>query len=169
LQRGATHILGVDLSLAMLARADAEVDALRHAATIGLAVGSLTDLPVADACANVTICGLVIGHLEHLQRALSELRRVTCIGGTILCSDVHPMGYALGWQRDFKADGRRYAVRHTPHWYSHWHAACTQLGLVIEEVIEPMLDPADIPDGAHFDQAALHVPVALVFCLRRAA
>jgi malonyl-CoA O-methyltransferase len=30
-----------------------------------------------------------------------------------------------------------------------------------------MLDPADIPGGAHFDRRALDVPVALVFLLRR--
>jgi len=30
-----------------------------------------------------------------------------------------------------------------------------------------MLDPADIPTDAHFDRAALQVPVALVFQLRR--
>jgi malonyl-CoA O-methyltransferase len=29
-----------------------------------------------------------------------------------------------------------------------------------------MLDPADIPAGAHFDPRALEVPVALVFELR---
>jgi len=47
------------------------------------------------------------------------------------------------------------------------HRACAALDLVIEEVREPMLDPADIPAGAHFDPIALHVPVALVFRLRR--
>jgi malonyl-CoA O-methyltransferase len=31
-----------------------------------------------------------------------------------------------------------------------------------------MLDPADVPAGAHFDRMALEVPVALVFQLRRA-
>jgi malonyl-CoA O-methyltransferase len=54
---------------------------------------------------------------------------VTRPGGTVLCSDVHPIGHALGWQRDFKSAGRHYAVRHTQHLYSHWHAACAALGL----------------------------------------
>jgi malonyl-CoA O-methyltransferase len=109
----------------------------------------------------------VLGHLHALGPALAELRRVTRPGGTLLCSDVHPIGAALGWQRDFKAGGRRYAVRHTQHLYSHWHAACAALDLAIEEVREPMLDPASIPPGAHFDPTALAVPVALVFRLRR--
>ncbi|MCW0450552.1 hypothetical protein NB706_003386 [Xanthomonas sacchari] len=58
-------------------------------------------------------------------------------------------------------------MRHTQHLYSHWHAACAALGLAIDAVSEPMLDPADIPAGAHFDPAALQVPVALVLRLRR--
>jgi malonyl-CoA O-methyltransferase len=85
----------------------------------------------------------------------------------VLCSDVHPIGHALGWVRDFRAAGRRYAVRHTQHLYAHWHDACAAVGLRIEQVREPMLDPGDIPPRARFDRAALAVPVALVLKLRR--
>ena len=167
LRRGAARVIGVDLSAPMLARADAELAALQAAADVDLIQGSLAALPVPDARANLTLCGLVVGHLDDLQRALAELCRVTRPGGTLLCSDVHPIGHALGWLRDFKSDGRHYAVQHTQHLYSHWHAACAALGLRIEQVLEPMLDPADIPATARFDRAALEVPVALVFRLRR--
>lgn len=167
LRRGAARAIGVDLSDAMLRRAYAELTACRFDAGVGLAQGSVTALPVPDAWADVTVCGLVIGHLDNLHGALGELHRVTKPGGVVLCSDVHPIGPALGWQRDFKANGQRYAVQHTQHLYSHWHAACAALGLVIEDVLEPMLDPADIPVEAHFDPIALQVPVALVFRLRR--
>src|SRR3546814_4854221 len=97
-----------------------------------------------------------------------ELWRVTRPGGSVLCSDVHPIGHALGWVRDFRFDGQRYVVAHTQHLYGHWHDACASVGLQVEQVREPMLDPADIPPGAHFDPAALAVPVALVLRLRRA-
>lgn len=167
LQRGATQLRGVDLSPPMLARAEAELAAHAHAAEITLAEGSVAALPVPDAWADLTVCGLVVGHLPDLRHALTELHRATRPGGRILCSDPHPIGHALGWLRDFKADGRRYAVRHTQHLYSHWHAACAALGLEIEQVLEPMLDPADIPEDAHFDRVALEVPVVLVLQLRR--
>ncbi|WP_158883541.1 class I SAM-dependent methyltransferase [Rhodanobacter sp. L36] len=169
LRRGASRVSGVDLSPEMLVRADVEMDAYRSVAEIALAQGSLMALPLPDAMAHLTICGLVVGHLENLAQALAELHRVTRPGGTILCSDVHPIGHALGWQRDFKSDGTRYAARHTQHLYSQWHTACVELGLTIERVLEPMLDPADIPADAQFDRMALQVPVALVFQLRRAA
>lgn len=166
LKRGANRVAGVDLSLPMLQRAAAELASHPSGAICTLEQGSLDALPTVDDWADLTVCGLAVGHLEKLQPVLAELCRVTRPGGVVLCSDVHPIGHALGWLRDFKAGGRRYAVRHTQHLYSHWHAACSALGLAIETVVEPMLDPADIPPGAHFDPAALQVPVALVFRLR---
>jgi malonyl-CoA O-methyltransferase len=169
LRRGAARAHGVDLSPEMLAHADAAMDTYRSIADIALAQGSLTALPLPDAMADLTICALVVGHLEDLPQALAELRRVTRPGGTLLCSDVHPIGHALGWLRDFKSGGTRYAVQHTQHLYSHWHAACASLGLQMERVLEPMLDSSDIPADAHFDRVALEVPVALVFQLRRPA
>lgn len=167
LRRGAAHVHGVDLSPEMLERAAAGLDKELARGRVGLIHGNLDALPLPDDVADLTLCGLVIGHVEDLSRSLRELRRVTRPGGVVLCSDVHPTGHALGWLRDFKSAGRRYAARHTPHLYSHWHATCAQLGLIVERVLEPKLDPADIPEGARFDRVALDVPVALVLQLRR--
>lgn len=168
LARHAARVTGVDLSPPMLRHAAAQ---LREDGAVSpvLAQGRVDALPVADAIADLTVCGLVLGHLEALRPALAELHRVTRPGGFVLCSDFHPIGPALGWQRDFKVDGRRYAVRHTQHLYGDWHDACASLGLVIDAVREPRLDPADIPPGARFDPIALDVPVALVLRLRRPA
>jgi malonyl-CoA O-methyltransferase len=167
LRRGAAHATGVDLSPEMLARADAALREEGRDLPVRLMAGRVDALPVADACADLTVCGLVVGHLRELPPCLAELRRATRPGGTLLCSDVQPIGHALGWTRDFKSGGQRYAARHTQHLYGHWHDACAALRLRIERVLEPMLDPADIPPGARFDPAALEVPVALVLQLRR--
>ncbi|MDQ0010794.1 malonyl-CoA O-methyltransferase [Luteibacter jiangsuensis] len=166
-ERGAARVRGIDLSPEMLERAAAALADTATCTRIELGQGDLESLPLPPGEADITLCGLVIGHLRRLEPALAELRRVTRPGGLILCSDVHPTGHALGWLRDFKYGGQRYAARHTPHLYSHWHAACSRLGLLIEHVLEPMLDTTDIPGGAHFDRVALDVPVALVFQLRR--
>ncbi len=166
LHRGAARVTGVDLSMEMLERAGMELAVRGHRDAIDLVQGNLANLPVPNACADLTVCALTIGHLDRLQPALAELRRVTRPGGALLCSDVHPIGHALGWVRDFKSGGGHYAVRHVPHLYSHWHAACAALRLEISWVLEPMLDPADIADDAHFDPLALEVPVALVLLLR---
>ena len=169
LRRGASRVTGVDLSPAMLERAREALGDYDDTAHVDLRQGDLAALPLPGAMVDLTVCGLTIGHVVELAPALGELRRATRPGGRILCSDVHPIGHALGWQRDFRAGGLRYAVRHTRHLYSHWHAACATLGLAIERVEEPMLHPADIPVGARFDPMALELPVALVFQLRRIA
>lgn len=173
-QRRAWRVLGVDLSAEMLARAAAEggrrkAEGRKQAAWLSPALirASLDAIPLREQWAHVTLCGLTLGHLEDLRAPLAELRRVTRIGGTLLCSDFHPIGHALGWRREFTAGGQRYAVRHTPHPYSHWQRACRDLKLRIVQVREPFLDPTDIPPAASFDPAALEVPVALVFELRR--
>jgi len=167
LRGGAHRVSGVDFSPQMLQRAELELNSYRADAEIKLLQGDLSAIPVPDGWADVTVCGLVVGHVENLPQALQELKRVTRPGGTVFCSDVHPIGHALGWVRDFKSGEQHCAVRHTQHLYSHWHAACAAQGLQIERVLEPMLDPDDIPAGARFDRQALEIPVALVLRLRR--
>jgi malonyl-CoA O-methyltransferase len=169
LARGATTLVGVDLSAPMLARATALFDDAPASARIALAQGDLAALPLPSASVDVLLCGLAVGHVDDLDAVLHEFARVTRPGATLVVSDFHPVGAALGWRRDFRADGQRYAVRHATYYYSHWHAACARAGLAIDAVLEPMLDPADIPPGARFDPVALDVPVALVLRLRRLA
>ena len=167
LQRGAVRVSGVDLSPEMLQRAELELSIYRAGAEIELMQGSLTALPVSDASADLTICGLVVGHLENLEQPLAELHRVTRPGGTVLCSDVHPIGHALGWVRDFKSGGQRYAVQHTTHTLDGWRQACHKVGLLLQSIWESSLDPADIPPDAHFDPAGLSLPVVLTLSLMR--
>src|SRR3546814_7463282 len=102
----------------------------------GSSVGCSSDL--------LTICGRGAGHVEDLRRCLAELWRVTRPGGSVLCSDVHPIGQALGWVRDFRFDGQRYAVAHTQHLYGHWHDACASVGLPVEQERQTKLYPDDI-------------------------
>jgi malonyl-CoA O-methyltransferase len=157
-RRGAT-LIGVDLSAAML----------RTASDFGLPVvrGDVLHLPVSSGWADLVLCALTLGHTAALATALSELARVLQVRGTALCSEPHPAGCALGWQRTFSVGAQRYAVRHIAHQYGDWQQACRSAGLIIEDVAEPRLDPADIPPGAQFDPRALELPVALVLKLRR--
>ncbi|MBV8157921.1 MAG: class I SAM-dependent methyltransferase, partial [Dyella sp.] len=108
LRRGATRVTGVDASPAMLDRAREELAGVQGDAVIELLQGDLGALPMPNAWADLTLSGLVVGHIDNLERALAELRRVTRPGGLLLCSDVHPIGHALGWLRDFKSGGKRY-------------------------------------------------------------
>ena len=184
LRRGARRVVGVDQSPEMLDRAIVELRArgdavaLADGSTAAAAVATqdtgprtlllqatLTALPLPDRCSDHSICALSLGHLSALRPALAELRRVTKPGGTILCSDFHPIGHTLGWQRTFKYHGRRFAVRHVTHTADDWQQACSVAGLSIETVLEPLLDPKDIPADASFDSAARSLPVVVVYRL----
>ena len=153
--RGAITI-GVDLSVAMLAQGPTNV-----------ACATLTALPIRNSWADLTLCGLTIGHLTDLELALVELKRVTKPGGRILISDFHPIGRSLGWKRTFKVGEQKYEVRHTTHEIDEWIKICRHLNLKIVRQLEPRLNPATIPPDARFDPIALTVPVALVFELER--
>jgi malonyl-CoA O-methyltransferase len=177
-RRGAHQVVGVDLSTEMLARARAELriqneelrmsnsGSYRSQCSIfnsQFVQASLDSIPIRSGWADITICGLTLGHLEDLRAPLAELARVTRSGGRLLCSDFHPIGRELGWRREFSVSGQRYAVRHTWHLNSDWQRAADSLGLKIVSVLEPRLDPSDIPAGARFDPIALEAPAALVF------
>jgi malonyl-CoA O-methyltransferase len=170
-ERGARQLVGVDLSWEMLVQAIKQTRRqggakLPTSQSPNLLQGSLDALPLVNGWADLTICGLTIGHLEALQPALGELQRVTRPGGTILISDFHPIGEQLGWRREFRVGAQRYAVRHTARQLHEWQQACSRLGLQISSVVEPRLDPDSIPAGAQFDHQALEVPVAMVLELR---
>ena len=128
--RGASRVVGIDPEPAMLARAGAPV-----------VCAGLPRLPIAPAAFDLVVCALVVGHLPDLPGALAELGRVLRPGGTLVYSDMHPAGAALGWLRTFRAgDGREYAVRHVVHPRSAHDAGCAAAGLAIDAVAEPKAD-----------------------------
>ena len=49
-------------------------------------VGDVTALPLCDGCADLTVAGFVLSHLDDAGRGLSELVRVTKPGGTVLAT-----------------------------------------------------------------------------------
>ena len=176
--RHAAEVVGVDRSPEMLRRGQSELADLVTPGALQAPAGTevtgpvlhwtlatMESLPLKDHWADITICALAIGHLPTLEPALAELRRVTRPGGHILCSDFHPAGHALGWQRTFSSNGQKFAVRHTAHSPAEWHRSCAALNLKVISIQEPYLNAADIPPGAHFDAAALSMPVAVIYQL----
>jgi malonyl-CoA O-methyltransferase len=132
-QRGAAHVVGIDCSWAMLSQARAISSNLIQADmfALGLRPGSF----------HLAVCGLAIGHVKDLHRAMREISSVLTAGGTVIYSDFHPLGSWLGWQRTFRSqDGMEYAVKHHTHFYSDHVAACSAARLQIEQVGEPLIE-----------------------------
>src|SRR3546814_15497983 len=96
LSGGAARVVGVDLSSQMLARADTALGTRRRGVPTGLVRGNVCALPVADARADLTICGLVAGHVEDLRRCLADLWRVSTPRGRVRCTARPPAGQPPG-------------------------------------------------------------------------
>lgn len=132
-ERGAAHVIGLDLSREMLAAAQSNQKKLLQA--------DVCALPLASESFDLVICGLAVGHVEKLRSVIVEASRVLKAGGEFLYSDFHPFGALAGWQRTFRAeDGREYAVRHFTHWFEDHVAACRAGGLEITAVREPKIE-----------------------------
>jgi malonyl-CoA O-methyltransferase len=133
LQRGAAPVVGLDFSAPMLKQAAAFAP--------NLVLADLLALSLRASRFDVAVCGLAVGHVEDLARAMREIGRVLTPGGTLIYSDFHPVGHWLGWRRTFRAaDGREYEVPHHTHLYADHVAACSSAGLKIEEAREPRID-----------------------------
>ena len=152
-ERGAAQTIGIDVSPHMLKRA--------RFVSPDLAQADLLSLPAASMSFDVIMCGLAVGHVEDLPRAVAEMSRVLKPDGVLVYSDFHPLGALLGWRRTFRADdGREYAVRHHIHLYADHHAACRAAGLIVEDVCEPRID---------VEHAWRGYPAAIVIRARKAA
>lgn len=128
--RGA-RVIGIDLSSAMLDRA--------RETTKRVARADIRALPFDAMTIDLVVCGLALGDIEELERALVEIARVLRLGGRVIYSVVHPAGEAAGWSRTFESDGRQWAVDGFWHSLDRHREACRAAGLTIEDWREPEL------------------------------
>ncbi|HET9954444.1 MAG TPA: class I SAM-dependent methyltransferase [Polyangiaceae bacterium] len=82
IQRFARSVKGVDLSPGMLAKARERGHDVLEA--------SATDLPFADQSFDVTCSFKVLAHVKEIERALSEMARVTRVGGYVIAEFYNP-------------------------------------------------------------------------------
>lgn len=164
------HVLGVDLTPAMLDHARENVPEARFAQ------GDLRALPAPDAEFSVVVCGLALSHLAALEEPVRELARVLAPGGELVISVLHPMLTRLGWNAPFKTrTGERCFVRE----YAHGHAAylrafraaalelidCQEPTLSVEHVRAKQRAFGQIPQTTIEAYAGL--PGVLVWALRK--
>jgi malonyl-CoA O-methyltransferase len=133
-ERGASRVVGCDVSREMLARA-------ARGAACCLVQADLRSLPLRVASVDLVLCGLAIGHVKELGAALREIARVLVPGGAVVYSDVHPRGARAGWKRTFRGpDGRQRAIEHHVHRLEDHERACRAAKLTIEAVREPRVE-----------------------------
>jgi ubiquinone/menaquinone biosynthesis C-methylase UbiE len=169
LEQHGHHVIAVDASDAMLAKARQRVPSAE------IRPGNLTNLPVADAGADLAICTLALTHSQDLERPIAELARVVRHGGRVILSDVHPVAVVTGAQAFFRsADGARAFVQNYVHWPSHYLKEFRKTSLLVLDCREPEMDQATVERLAPASttrhwlrQALLGLPFALIWELER--
>lgn len=121
LQERGAHVIALDFSFEMLIHTQAHLARTQ---------ADMRMLPLRDACADVIVCGLAVGHLANLQDGVREIARVLAAQGTFVYSDFHAA--ARDWKRTFQANHKTYAVKHFAHDEQAQRAALREAGLSVE-------------------------------------
>ena len=123
-------VVGVDLSMAMLARGAGPKRICADACA----------LPFRRATFQLVNASLMVGDIANLRAWTAELARVLTTGGHLVYSDVHPTWVEQGWQRTFRdGAGALRAVRFEPHSIDDHLLAIEAAGLTIRAIREPRL------------------------------
>lgn len=170
LQQRGHHVIAIDASDAMLKKARQRVP------TAEIRPGTLLELPVADAGADLAICTLALTHTNDLERPIAELARIVRPGGRVILSDAHPVAVMTGGQAFFRsADGARAFVQNHVHWPSHYLKEFRKTSLSVLDCREPEMDQVTVEKLAPMSttrhwlrQALLGLPFALIWELERA-
>ena len=125
------HVIGVDASPDMLARARANVPGAEFR------TGRLGALPVSDNAVDVVICALALAHLTDLAPAYAEFVRVLRPGGHLIVSDVHAEAVLRGSQPVVRIDGRPARIRNYRHHAADHLGPALQHGLQVVSCVEP--------------------------------
>jgi malonyl-CoA O-methyltransferase len=125
---GASVVLGLDFSLAMLARS----------AGRGRVCADACRLPFRRGSFDLVNASLMVGDVADLAGWTREMARVLAAGGHLVYSDFHPSWAQHGWSRTFRAaDGALHDVSYHPHAVDDHVAALEQAGLRILAIREP--------------------------------
>ncbi len=133
---GARLVLGVDFSLAMLARG-----------TGGRVCADACHLPVRRGVFDVINASLMVGDVGDLDGWMHEMARALAVGGHLVYSDFHPSWAQHGWSRTFRtAAGALHDVSFHAHTIDEHLAALERAGLHVRAIREPRFkddsDPA---------------------------
>jgi ubiquinone/menaquinone biosynthesis C-methylase UbiE len=133
---GATTVLGLDISEAMLTKARLR-DLPPSVAFVCIRSGA--EWPTANRSIDVVTASLVLEHVERLSVVFQEAARVLRVGGRLWTSELHPVRQWTGSKAKFQDDttGQIRSPDCFLHSFSDYVRAAREAGFTLEEVEEP--------------------------------
>jgi cytosine/adenosine deaminase-related metal-dependent hydrolase/ubiquinone/menaquinone biosynthesis C-methylase UbiE len=132
ISRGPRKVVGLDLSLGMLRRANDLVPLHGQ-----VACADCESIPLQDRSGDVVLCSLALDHIPELERFASEASRITAAGGILVLSEFHPEAHERGWKRAFRSGADNFELAVTPRPLSRVHEAFEAAGFELETCEEP--------------------------------
>jgi malonyl-CoA O-methyltransferase len=118
-------VIGIDFCAEMLEHASVSV-------RTRLVMGDAACLPIRSGIAGLTICSFAAAYFPDLERAVSEIARITKPGGRVIITDLHPAGVEAGWTRSFRIDRVVYELEHFGYSLEQMDRAARRAGLELE-------------------------------------
>ena len=127
------HVHALDFSAGMIERAMMKVTA----PNVTFEIADITrQWPSRDQSFDLTVCDLVLEHIEHLDFIFAEASRVLVKGGRFFICELHPFRQYLGTQARFqRADDTKHIAAFTHHITDFTNAASAK-GLMLTEMKE---------------------------------
>jgi malonyl-CoA O-methyltransferase len=127
----AREITGLDFSAPMI-----EV-AKKNCVRTKFIQGDISSIEFQPHSFDLVICALVVGHIQELNRALSNLTKPLKNGGLLLLSDFHPFLTITKKKRTFRdVSGEVFEISHHLHLFQDYVNELAKLGMVVEELTE---------------------------------
>jgi malonyl-CoA O-methyltransferase len=139
---GARLVVGVDMSLAMLARRSFHAPRL---------CADACRLPFRNGAFDLVSSSLMVGDVDDLRAWISEAARVLAPGGSLIYSDFHPSWSDRGWKRTFRAaDGQLMELGFHSHAIEEHLALLEAASLDVRAIREPRVPGGEAPVVAVF-------------------
>jgi malonyl-CoA O-methyltransferase len=161
---GASRVVGIDFSMAMLRRSargsDPGSDPFRVA---GVICADARRLPFARRSFDLVNASLTVGDVSDLGAWVLEMTRVLERGGHLVYSDFHPSWTEHGWSRTFRdRHGETHELAFAGHTIDHHLTALEAAGLRIAAIREPRFTDNANQDVKTFRRRWGNPPVVVV-------
>jgi malonyl-CoA O-methyltransferase len=127
------HVIAVDFSAGMLARARAHV----ASNNVEFVEADFTaEWPCPPQCVELVTLNLVLEHVADLTGVYQNAARSLCAGGHVFVCELHPFRQYLGSQARFERQGETKRIEAFPHHVSDYLSAAEGAKLALVELRE---------------------------------